>query len=306
MAQIGVSCPRGLISWEECLGSCAPNPLHPCNYTPDVLELMRIDYTDPDREPGVESFTPTRVLGCARQPVLMGESDYHVDVDSAYKMVRGNMVHALIQTARYPGAVTIIREQRMKVMVQTKYGQQLFTAKPDLIVVTRIDPGPDDNSCAPVVHVRVVDYKSTNEIAHQFTEPKLDHQLQVNMYAWVASQCLLDYLPHAEHLAQDAVVQVDGVELAHFAMNKTRRFVSEGPRLDRGKMLTRNPKTFETITLAPITLWDMDLVGQFIARKIEERIEAEIKLPDILEGDAAWRCDYCPVRNLCYQIGNQR
>lgn len=301
MAQIGVSCPRGLISWEECLGSCAPNPLHPCDYTPDILDQMRTDYTDPDREPGVESFTPTRLLGCARQPVIMGESDHYVDVDGAWNLVRGNMVHALMEQARYPSAVTVVREQRMATTVMTKYGPQPFTAKPDLIVVKSIEfPGP-----VAQVHIKVVDYKTKADIKHDLTVVQMDHALQVNMYAWVAQECLVDHLPDSMLFDNGAEVVVDEVEVVYCSMRKVRRFTSAGSRLTKGKRLTVNPLTYETITLQPITLWSMDLVGKFIARKIEERIEAEVQLPDILTGDAAWRCDYCPVRQLCYQIGNQ-
>lgn len=292
--QVGVHCPRGFISHEECR-RCALDPLHPCDYTPDVLESMRIDYDDEDREPGVDSFTPTRILGCARQPLLMGQGDYYVDVDQAYAMFRGNMVHSLVEKSRYPGATAVIREQRMKTTVDTRYGPQVFSAKPDIIVVKEIKPVSRE------VFIKVVDYKSTGDIRHDMLEAKMDHQWQVNMYAWVASRVLPDVLD-----LPGAQVVVDEVEIAYFAMRKMRRFTSAGERQTKGKRLSVSPLRYETITLRPLMLLPMPAVGAFVRGKIEERIEAKEELPDILEGEQAWRCNYCPVRELCYRIGNVR
>lgn len=294
--QLGVKCPRGLVDWDDCLSSCAPNPLHPCQYTPDILNQMRVDYTDPDREPGVESFTPTRILGCARQPVIMGDADYYVDVDHQWPLVRGNMVHALMERATYPGAVAVIREQRMSTTVWTGQGPQPFTGKPDLIVVKSIAPDG--------MHIKVVDYKSTGEIGHDLIAAKADHQLQVNMYAWLASECVpgsLEGIP--AHLGMPVVV--DEVEIVYASMKKIRRFTSAGPLTTTGKMKTRNPRSYERLDLEPIKLYDMRRVGRFIKAGIEARLDAKEELPDILDGDAAWICEYCPVKELCFQIGNR-
>jgi hypothetical protein len=302
--QLGVRCPRGTIAWDECLLSCAPNPLHPCDYTADMLDAMRVDYEDPDREPGVESFTPTRLLGCARQPVLMGDADYYVDVEQSYPAFRGNMVHALMEKTRHPGAVSVIRERRFATTVMTKHGPQPFTAKPDLIVVKSIVHDlRADVSGGPeyTIHVKVVDYKSTGEIGHDMLAAKLEHQLQVNMYAWVVSQCLPDYLgmPHA-------AVVVDELEIVYCSMKKIRRFTSAGTRQTRGKMKTRKPATYESITLQAIRLWDIPKMGRYIQRRIEARLDAKVELPDMLEGDDAWLCDYCPIKALCFEVGNLR
>ena len=299
--QLGVKCPRGTIGWDECLLHCVHDPLHPCDYTADILDMMRVDYEDPDREPGVESFTPTRLLGCPRQPVLMSDADYYVDVEQAYPATRGNMVHALMEKARYPGAVKVIREKRFATTAMTKYGPQPFTAKPDLIVVQDMymaETGPN-----PVwkIHVKIVDYKSTADIGHDMTEAKFEHQLQVNMYAWVVSQCLPDFLelPGAE-------VVVDAVEIVYCSMRKIRRFTSGGPRVTKGKRKTLKPLTYEPLTLQAIKLWTMPQMGRYIARRIETYIDArEVALPNILEGDDAWLCNYCPVFALCREVGNQ-
>lgn len=291
MAQLGVYCPRGTIGWEECLGSCAHNPLRPCDYTADILNMMRRDYSDKDAEPGVESFTPTRLLGCARQPVLMGESDYYVDVEQAYPATRGNMIHALMEKAVYPGVLTTIRERRYSTTVMTKYGPQPFSGKADLVVVKSIRDG--------VIRVKIVDYKTTNKIGHDMLEAKLDHQLQINMYAWLAAQELPELLDLPNHR-----VEVEELEIIYVSIEKKRRFTSAGELRRRGKRLTVKPLTYDTITLKALPLWGLKQTGKYIRAKIEERIEAEVRLPDILEGDDAWLCNYCPIFDVCHQIGN--
>jgi hypothetical protein len=40
-------------------------------------------------------------------------------------------------------------------------------------------------------------------------------------------------------------------------MARTRRFTSAGPLQAKGKRLTRNPPTYETLTLEPVHLLDM-------------------------------------------------
>jgi hypothetical protein len=291
MAQLGVYCPRGTIGWEECLGSCAHNPLRPCDYSADMLNLMRRDYSDDDAEPGVESFTPTRLLGCVRQPVIMGESDYYVDVEQAYPATRGNMIHALMEKATYPGALTVVREHRFHQTIMTKHGPQPFTGKTDLVVVKSVRDG--------VIKVKIEDYKSIGEIGHDMLEAKQNHQLQINMYAWLVSKELPELLDLPTYR-----VDVDELEIIYVSMKKKRRFTSAGELRRRGKRLTVKPLTYETITLKALPLWGLNQTGKYIRSKIEERLEAEVKLPDILEGDDAWLCNYCPIFDVCHQIGN--
>ena len=311
--QLGVKCPRGTISWDECLLHCAHDPLHPCDYTADILDLMRVDYEDPDREPGVESFTPTRLLGCPRQPVLMSGADYYVDVEQAYPATRGNMVHALMEKARYPGAIKVIREHRFATSIMTKYGPQPFTAKPDLIVVQDIVAGEsikgknlptlqEIKDSYPTIHIKIVDYKSTADIGHDMLSAKLEHQLQVNMYAWVVFWCLPEFME-----MPNANVVIDSVEIVYCSMKKIRRFTSAGERTTKGKRLSVRPLKYDTLTLEPIKLWKTASIGKYVARRVETYLDAkEVEMPDMLEGDDAWLCNYCPVANYCREVGNVR
>jgi CRISPR/Cas system-associated exonuclease Cas4 (RecB family) len=283
--QVGVSCVRGLIPHDECR-RCAQDPLHPCQYGPDVLEMMRYDPTDPDREPGSRAFTPTRILACPRQAVLQEDSDYYIDVDHAYPMTRGNMVHALMESARYPGVMATIREQRFKTMIDTKYGPQKFSGKCDLVIVKDLDDG--------VYHVNIVDYKTTSRIGHDLIRAYDDHIAQVNMYAWLVTRelpAMLEFTP----------VVVDTVEIEYYAMEKARRFTSAGTLYARGKRIPKtHPWEYETLELMPIPLYPMETNEAAIRRRIERRLEPG--LPPILPEEDRWKCDRCPVHDLCYSL----
>jgi hypothetical protein len=289
--QVGVQCPRGEMTWDAC-AVCRQNPLHPCMYPADVLDLMQEHYDDPDREPGSEAFTPTRLLGCDRQGVLMGRGETYVDVDRAWFPVRGNMVHALMERAPYPGALHVLREQRLHTTVDTCYGPQPFSAKPDLIVVQRLAPDG--------LHCKIVDYKSTNAIGHDLVQARTEHQLQTNMYAWIAARVVPDLLGVPE-----CALVVDELEIVYADMKRVRRFTSAGWLKDRGPMLRRSPRSYTTLDLAPITIYHPDRVGAFIQRRIEERLAAREELPPVLEGDRAWMCDFCPVRTACFALAGK-
>ena len=285
--QVGVRLGGECLTWDDAFERCK-DPLRPWPYTPDMLDLLRIDYEDPDREPGVESYTPTRILKCHREAVLEERTDYYVDPDSSWPLVRGHMVHALMERAHYPGALMTVREQRMRTALQTAYGPALFTGKPDLIVVNRIDSAPHEG-CADAIHIKVVDYKSKSEIKHDLLSVIYDHELQVNMYAWVASRelpALLD-LPGAE-------VVLDELEIDYVDMSRVRRFTSAGWLHDRGKRLNRTkPYRYETIELAPIHIWPLESVGRFVRKRIEERIEAHEVLPPCERPDDFWHGALC-------------
>src|SRR5438045_1046123 len=92
--QIGISCQRGKMSWEEC-HSCRLNPLRPCHVTPDILQLME---RRPGEKPERQAYTPSRLTGCDRQVVLMrDEEDYYEDIHGSWPLVRGTMIHSILE-----------------------------------------------------------------------------------------------------------------------------------------------------------------------------------------------------------------
>jgi len=238
--QVGVRLRGKTYTWDEAF-ALAQDPERPWHLTPDMLELLRIDYSDPDREPGVESFTPTRIMNCHRQSVLMDEVDYYTDAEKSWPLVRGHMVHALMEGARYPGVLNYTREKRMRHYIPTKYGPQLFTAKPDLLVVKRIDQVEKTRQNAKGVYepsgssmralLKVVDYKSKNGIKHELTAPSYENSLQVNMYGYVASQNPAIHNERGEYqgrlsdilgLPGDTQFVVDELEIVYVDMARVR------------------------------------------------------------------------------------
>jgi hypothetical protein len=293
MPQVGVQCPRGRIKHEECR-QCALDPLHPCMFSPDVLEKMRVHYDDPNREPGGLTFSPSRVLSCPRQAVLEDRYDYYSDVERDYPKVRGHMMHALMEASRYPGVVRTVRERRIHTTIDTSYGPQPFTGKCDLIIVKQLD---DDGQTA---HVNIVDYKTITKIEHSLTEAKPEHVWQVNMYAWMVTR----ELPHI--LGHDGLnVVVDGVEIEYFDMSKVRRFTSYGELHCKGKMVKRRPPEYETLTLAPIPLYPLEQIEKAIRRRVEQRIWAKEHLPPVLPEEEQWRCESCPVFDVCLRLAQE-
>lgn len=253
-------------------------------------------------DPG--EFTPSRLMGCDRRAGLETRHDTWLDVDAAFPMFRGNMVHALMEQegSRYPGALGGLREMRFSTAVETKYGTKRFSGKPDLIVVKRAEPLllMDSQTDQPVILYRckIVDYKSTSEIKHELVAAHRTHQMQVNMYAWLVEREL------ARHLNQPVLVKVDELEIVYVDMRKTRRFTSAGPLTARGKRLNRSaPYQYETLDLAPIKLLPMGQVEAWIRTHIEARIRATTEvLPPPLSGEAAWVCRTCPVSEICFSL----
>lgn len=301
MPVIGVRLGGKNYSWEEAFHEAVHNPLRSWPYTADMLALAAGIESE---EPEADAFSPSRLLSCHRQSVLVGQVDYYLDMDQSWPLVRGNMVHALMERARYPGVLDTIRETRFTTQVPTRYGDQAFTAKPDLIVVDRIetdwpsDEGHGQGNAQETIHIKVVDYKSKNGIKHDLVEAAYEHQLQVNMYAFILRREL------AAHFgAPECNVVVDELEIDYIDMSRHRRFTSAGWLTDRGKLVNRKYKEYETLHLAPISMWSQAQVGRFVRRRIEERIAAREELPDCeYEGtDKAWLCDYCPVKEACEQ-----
>ena len=248
---------------------------------------MRYNPSDPQAEPGSRAFTPSRLLSCPRQAQLQEDTDYFIDVDNAYPLTRGNMVHALMESARYPGAVATIREQRFKTTVETSQGTKPFSGKCDLIILRQFDADED------VYHATIVDYKTISKIGHDLTRAHDEHIAQVNMYAWLVTKELPKSLWKP--------VIVDTLEIQYYAMEKARRFTSAGPLQAKGKRIVgRRPWEYETLELAPIPLYSLDLVELAIRNRVEQRLEPE--LAPILPDEERWKCDRCPVRDLCFSL----
>jgi hypothetical protein len=305
---IGVICPRGRIKHEEC-ARCALNPLRPCHLTPDMLNELRTDSHDIPEG----TYTPTMLLGCDRQEVLVGGAagGSYTDVEGVWPFMRGSMVHARMEIADYPGKY-IIREFRLTTTVETKYGSVNFGGKPDLLVINDVEDG--------VAHIKVVDYKSTYEIGHDLIAAKDENMMQLNMYAWLVERSLADGADrHPTIMAEGFhTAKVVELEILYADMKRTRRFTSAGPLQARGKLIRKpetyegdrelmvyRDKTYEVLTLQPIHLLPIDVTEAWIRQRIEEKIEAKQKLPPVLPESRRWMCFNCPVNQVCAEIAQQ-
>lgn len=223
------------MSHAECR-ACAHDPAHPCGFTPDILELMR---PNKERE-GAGRFTPSVLLGCARRSVLQSRVDYYEDVNQQWPRTRGSMVHAMLEKSEYPGH-EVIRERRLEMTVETKYGPQRFTGKPDTIVLPN----------------KIIDYKTTGKI--ELTAAKPDHIMQLNMYRLLA---------HSE-LGLD----ITELEIMYLSMSAVRRFSSATVLSEKRRK--------ETVTLAQIPLPSYEQILSWVTKQIEKVLEGDEKLPPI-------------------------
>lgn len=292
MSQIGVRCIRGLVSHADCR-ACSADPLHPCELPPDILEGMREDPNHRHADPDI--FSPTSLLDCDRKHGLTVDRDWYVDVGDAWPMLRGTLVHSLMQANRYPGAVGILRETEMQTEIATRYGPQRFAGQPDLVVVSRLE----ETETGPVATVKIVDYKSTNEIGHDLTEARRDHVRQVNMYALLVRR----WLP--THYTDPRLrVEVEELEIVYLDFKKVRRFTSAGPLQTRGKMVKRSPREYATLDLEPLAILPDALVEANVVRMIEAKLQARETLPPAydLDDENYWKCARCPVQLVCRDL----
>jgi hypothetical protein len=294
MPQVGIQCVRGKMSYEDC-AECSKNPLHPCGIPKPMLNLLQ-PHPSPTNEPDHDSFTPSRLLGCFREPYLKNLEPYYQDVDYAYSSLRGTTLHSGMDALGWNSGMQVITEKRLHVKVNTKYGPQEFSAQPDAIVVTNIE----SNEFGPtLVEVDIYDWKS-REIDHDLTEADTKHRAQVWMYAWIISQTPMQWFGMAVE------VRIRSVNICYFGSSKSRMFSSLGPGRARGKRIPQTkPYQYEELTLAQIPTQDLQRVGAFVRRMIEAKIEARKIVPAALTGDDSKWCFRCSVFAACKRFGEE-
>jgi hypothetical protein len=309
--QVGVKCVRGYIKHDECR-RCARDPLHPCMLTPQLLESLR----EENQELSDDAFTPTRLIDCPRKAQLKQREDWYIDVDHAWSAMRGTMLHARLELLpRAPGPVSEIREIRLETTVQTKYGPQVVKGKSDLIVVNSVEETRNSKTSdepesevligvladdGETMHIKVVDYKSKAEIGHDLVRAERRHQMQVNIYGWLATKAL------PEALARPGLkVVVDELEIFYAGTNKPRRFTSAGPLMTKGKRVSVRPLVYEDLELEPIHMLRAGDAERWVIKHVEQVIEAREYLPPPLEGEAAVICQWCPVRQQCEELARE-
>lgn len=229
---IGVQCPRGYVGLEEHY-ICMTKPDHPCPYTPDVLNAM----TEPNLERSGIKYSPSSMLGCLRQKVLSRDHDWFMNVDNAWTMQRGHMAHAYAEQLKpWRGVIGVIREQRFRSSIDTKYGEQFFHGKMDAIILNSIETVQDTTTAdmgmgiartipvgppRTILHVSIIDYKSKADIGHGPDTPEYnprllpgqaaaqrDHQQQVNLYAWLVRNELPGWLNNQQYVG-DGTLQLN-------------------------------------------------------------------------------------------------
>jgi hypothetical protein len=316
----GVHCVRGNLTMDEHVTCMTEEAGPPCGIEPSILQLITRPNTERVQDRVI--FSPSTLSACHRQSALARDTDWYMDVSAGYKMVRGSIIHeGMGHEPPYPGVLGVLREQRMRAPVQTKYGEKYFAGKPDLVVIKHID-------AQFRVHVKIVDYKTKGEITHDFVRADDQYVYQINEYAWLVTHYLPGYLnggnpfDWAGHLflAEDPLPHIDGVvvdelSIQYMDMKTTRTFTSLDILKARGKMLgdkingrwvRRNPVEYAELELEPLHHFSLKYIEGHIRKGIENQIEAETLLAPPVEGDRAKLiCRSCAVRDACYLLGRQ-
>lgn len=299
--QLGMYCVRGKIPHDLCR-TCSMEPLHPCGFPPNILEGMR---QENDQYEGTE-FTPSTLLECDRRTVLYTTRDHWVNPEHAWYLMRGHMVHHYMEQLAYPDSSVscLVREKRLSSVVETMYGTKILSGKMDLVVVKSLTSEPvavgSGTELKYTARCKIVDYK-TKKIDHSLTEPDPKHEMQLNIYAWLVENALLDLdIPQLKGV--DRVV-VDELELVYIDMMKVRRFSSLG-HIEAKGVKHRGSQEHEMLDLQPIAHGGMEDIEAWIIQRVEEKIKAKEVLPPRLEGDEAKLCTYCSMREHCFSLPN--
>jgi hypothetical protein len=287
MTQIGFNCPvYGPVLHDECRACSVDENRHVCMYPPPVLENMR-EQVSTERD-GI--YSPTQLTGCFRQQVLLSSEDYYADPNDLYAMQKGTLTHTGLATLDYPGALWTLSEERLYIKVQTKYGEVRYGGKPDLVVVKKVEN--------ETIRALLIDWKTTDSLSHDTTVSD-DYIMQINQY-----KLILESEPENKFYEPvfDYPVKVDEMEL-YVLGRRAKRFSSLISLKTKGKLIDRVNKVHEEIELEKIPVLSNEDTAQWVVKRIEERIEANDKLPPVLGPEDNWKCNYCPVRKSCFEIG---
>ena len=288
MTQIGFNCPvYGSVLHDECRTCSVDKNRHKCMYAPAVLESMREEGIDPERD-GI--YSPTQLTGCFRQQVLRSNENYYANPDDLWAMQKGTLTHTGLATLDYPGSLWTVREERMYIKVLTKYGEVRYGGKPDLVVITSVQD--------EVIHTTLIDWKTSDSLSHESVVSD-DYIMQINQYKWI-----IESSPENKYYESvfDYPVVVDSMEI-YVIGRRAKRFSSLIPLKTKGKLIDRVNKVHEELELQKIPILPNGEIEQWVVKRIEERIEANDQLPPVLGPEDNWKCNYCPVRKRCFEIG---
>ena len=331
---VGVSCVRGEIDMAEHV-RCMMNE-RTCGYPPTILEkIVRPNFERMALEEAGVIYSPSSINGCHRRYSLQRDEPYYLDVEKAWPISRGVLMHDAMRMEPVPdGAIGVVRELRLAATVDTEYGPKDFSGQIDEILLKRVEDG--------VLHVQITDWKTKSDISHSMLEPEPMHVYQVNFYAWLVEHALVDYLLNwlewqragiinesarfllnsddalgyepFKTVAYDKPAVADTLEISYLAGNKVRTFTTDQFLYVRGKMKGATgtdgkwhrlvPEQYEELELAPLRRFDRSYAAGLIKKGIEEQVEAESQLaPPLTDERVEIMCPSCPVREQCYAMG---
>lgn len=215
-----------------------------------------------------DRISATSILHCLRSEYLTRREPYYTRPASLYAMFRGTLFHSLME-ANAP-ANARIEERHVKKVNGIEISGQF-----DSLLLYELDEREDGKRYV------LQDWKTTTKLPTAYSSgaspsPYSTHVEQLNVYRW-----LLD-LP----------VEETRVEVWYFNMEGfVRTVLKDG---------TGRSKVNQ--------LWSDEKVEAFISErivKLHASFMANTPMPyRLVDEDAKWQCDYCPVRQRCADLAN--
>lgn len=209
-----------------------------------------------------DTISVTQLLGCPRKVYIEGTTDYAVPPQDNYAAFRGMVVHAVLEDAG-EGAESETRVERV-------YRDVTISGQPDNLRLVEVRNG---NSKRTLLR----DWKSVNKLP-MYDNAYSHHQEQVNLYRWLLG---LDWRLTDLELVYLAM---DGVKVIPLKRGGTNRF---------GRAI-------------PMQIWTDEEVEAFLDKRLmvlaaQRKFNSPVAYHNV-DADDLWACDFCPVRERCYQL----
>ena len=290
MACSGFICPvtQQPVTFEECLACAECGGLAGCHLSYPLLK--GIARAQQPRNLGAEletvsgwqmpTLSVTELLGCPWQWQLQRDVDYYVKPEQAWWAFRGTLAHEIVARHAPPGALV---EQRF---FYARGGLQL-TGQPDLVHHAVVY---DYKSCQHLPQpVKTWACPQCGQVLHQ-TRPGVPALRKGSQVACPSCQRTYKVGTDLQALESPPVardVHVQQVNLYAWLLAQHNLPVTAGELVYLDMQAT---------VRIPLTLWPLEETEAFL----DARIAAfQTGAPSCADADAAWRCDYCAVREHC-------
>lgn len=279
---------------DDCRSCAAKGALPGCNMSPSIVSGI----ANGIREYKKDSISVTELLGCPRKRRLMIEHPYWLSPSKNWAAFRGQLVHAMLDkfSADTPSNFLADVEKR----ISARFDGVEITGQPDVYY-------PDLE--------RLDDYKTTRRVpktgvfkteTRTWICPSTNKIIAQDTKAYRNKYIACSYCDDGKHVAKDCMV-VDVQEEYKQAQAYDHHVAQVNIY---AWMLAQNNKPvrhasviymdMNEVLRVPVQLFSDDQTEHLIRQRL--LVHGSRRLPPVLEAEAKWECDYCPVQNICEEL----